>query len=103
MAGALRGRPRLWPLAALGAAALLVPVVAPPHAPWDLLRHSSLPGRLDGAVVFCGVGRAATVLVFDQGGEWRVTPNRLPAPPIQAPRARPSPDAAAPCPRRPAI
>jgi spermidine synthase len=86
---ALGVRPRLWPVAALAGAALLASVVSPPRAPWALLRYSSLlPGRLEGPVAFCGVGRGATVVVFDQGGEWLLTSNGLPESAIQGPGAR---------------
>lgn len=89
-AAALGPRPRSWTLAGLTAATLLAPVLARPRAPWSLLRHSSLPGQLDGPVVYLGVGRGATVAVFDQGGEWRLTSNGLPEAAVQGPGARPS-------------
>lgn len=90
VATALARRPRATPLAALGAATLLVPALVPPRTPWTLLRSSILPGRVDGSVVYWGVGRGATVMVIDQGGEWRLTSNGLPESAIEGPGSRPS-------------
>lgn len=87
---ALLGRPRLRPLAAVAVVSLLAPLLIPPRAPWSLLRHSMLPGRTEGAVVYRGVGRGATVLVLDQGGEYRLSSNGLPESAIEGPGSRPS-------------
>ena len=89
-AALLLGRPRLAVPAAIAGLTLLVPVFFPPRTPWALLRHSSIPGRIDGAVVYYGVGRGATVTVVDQGGEWRLTSNGLPESAIEGPGSRPS-------------
>jgi spermidine synthase len=88
--GAFRGS-RRWPAAAIASGALLV-VLVPPAEPWRLLRTSPLGGRdraavPDGAAVFEGVGRSSTVLVFEDGGEWRLTTNGLPEAVIQPPGA----------------
>jgi spermidine synthase len=90
LATALLGRPRLTPLAGLSALGLLALAVLPPRAPWTLLRHSNLPGRTMGSVVYYGVGRGATVIVLDQGGEWRLTSNGLPESAIEGPGSRPN-------------
>jgi spermidine synthase len=90
LATALLGRPRLHVPAAVAAVTLLVPALLPPRTPWALLRHSTLPGRMLGDVVYCGVGRGATVIVLDQGGEWRLTSNGLPESAIEGPGSRPS-------------
>jgi spermidine synthase len=90
LAAALWGRPRLTPLAALAGATLVAPVFFPPQAPWALLRHSNLPGKMQGSVVYCGVGLGSTVIVLDQGGEWRLTSNGLPESAIEGPGSRPS-------------
>jgi predicted membrane-bound spermidine synthase len=90
LGAALLGRPRLTPLAVLAGATLIVPALLPPRTPWTLLRHSTLPGRMPGPIVYWGVGRGATVMVIDQGGEWRLTSNGLPESAIEGPGSRPS-------------
>lgn len=87
---AVLGRPRLVPLGAVAALTLLAPVLVPPRAPWNLLRHSSMPGRMEGTLVYYGVGRGATVTVLAQGGEWRLASNGLPESAIEGPGTRPS-------------
>jgi spermidine synthase len=87
---ALLGRPRLPRLAVAAGASLLVPLAVAPRTPWRLLCHSSLPRAFQGSVVHLGVGRSATVVVLDQGGEWRLTSNGLPESAIEGPGARPS-------------
>ena len=88
LATALLRRPRLTPLAAIAGLTLAASVLVRPVPPWRLLRHSSLPGLMQGEVAFCGVGRGATVLVLDQGGEWRLTSNGLPESAIEGPGSR---------------
>ena len=90
LAAALLDRPRLAVPAAIAGLTLLVPVFLPPRTPWALLSHSSIPGRIEGRVVYYGVGRGATVTVVDQGGEWRLTSNGLPESAIEGPGSRPS-------------
>jgi spermidine synthase len=90
LGASLLGRPRLTPLAVLTAVTLIVPALFPPRTPWTLLRYSALPGRMQGPVVYWGVGRGATVMVIDQGGEWRLTSNGLPESAIEGPGSRPS-------------
>jgi spermidine synthase len=89
-ATALLGRPRLKRLAVFAALTALVPALLPPRTPWALLRYSNLPGRMQGSVVYLGVGRGSTVMVIDQGGEWRLTQNGLPESAIEGPGSRPS-------------
>jgi spermidine synthase len=90
LATALAARPRHVLLAALAGATLLVPAILAPRTPWTLLSHSSLPGQMEGRVVYWGVGRGSTVIVLDQGGEWRLASNGLPESAIEGPGARPS-------------
>jgi spermidine synthase len=90
VATALLGRPRLKGLAAVAALTALLPALLPPRTPWALLRYSNLPGRMQGSVVYLGVGRGSTVMVVDQGGEWRLTQNGLPESAIEGPGSRPS-------------
>lgn len=90
LAASLPRRPRATAVAALAGATLLVPAFLPPKTPWTLLRSSLLPGRVEGDVVYLGVGRGATVMVVDQGGEWRLTSNGLPESAIEAAGSRPS-------------
>jgi spermidine synthase len=89
-ATALVARPRLSSVLALAGLGALGLALWPPRAPWNLLRHSTLPGEWEGDVVYYGVGRGATVLVMDVGWEWRLTSNGLPESAIQPAGARPS-------------
>ncbi len=89
LAASLLARPPLPILAAASAAGLAVLLLAPPPTPWQVLRHSPLKGnQSSGEVVFYGVGRTATVLLTDQGGEWRLTTDGLPEAAIERRGAR---------------
>ena len=90
LASSLLGQPRLPRLALAAGLSMLVPLLVPPRTPWRLLCHSSMPRAFQGSVVSLGVGRGATVVVLDQGGEWRLTSNGLPESAIEGPGARPS-------------
>jgi spermidine synthase len=98
-------RPRLPRIAAVGLAGLVALALAPPPTPWRVLRTSALASaaprpaedpdgddevEIGGSVVYYGVGRGATVLLREQGAEWRLTTNGLPESVIQPPGSRPS-------------
>jgi spermidine synthase len=104
VAAALALRPRSRALAAAGLAGLAVLAVVQPPTPWRVLRSSPLAAanvslggeeaalddlELAGATVYYAVGRTATVLVREQGPEWRLTTNGLPESVIQPPGSRP--------------
>jgi len=71
-------RPQRWLVAvavSLGVAMLL----APPSAPLQLLKVSSLSGHpLPGELEYLGVGRSATVALIEDGYGWRLNTNGLP-------------------------
>jgi len=61
----------------------------PMHTPWDLLKSSPLSDSVgQGEVGFYEVGRGATVLLTDIGGDFRLTTNGLPESAIQRKGAR---------------
>lgn len=105
VAAALALRPRLRSVAAAGLAGLAVLAVLRPPTPWRVLRSSPLAATISaasdgeeaadelevrGPIVYYGVGRTATVLLRQQGSEWRLTTNGLPEAVIQPPGSRPS-------------
>jgi len=77
-------RARMWRLSAAAAAALAVLVVWSPSNPWKILDTAPLtPDAESGRRVFYSVGRSATVLLTDVGGEWMMRTNGLPEGSIQ--------------------
>ena len=88
---ALAARPRARaPLAAaLVVAGLLA--ASPVGPPWQLLRSSplsALPSK--GLLRFFAVGRSSTVMLLDQGAEWRLFTNGLPESAIARPGTLPA-------------
>ncbi|MEM8998152.1 MAG: fused MFS/spermidine synthase, partial [Acidobacteriota bacterium] len=80
-------RPAVIGVAVAGGLAL---AALPIPEPWALLRHHPLSARAAaGEPVFYGVGRSATVVLFESGGEWRLTTNGLPESAIESPGFRP--------------
>jgi len=81
----LRPERRLRPMLLAGGL-LLVLVVATPGTPTQLLSLSVLSGRpLPGQLSYLGVGRSATVALFDTGRDWRLVSNGLPESAINRP------------------
>jgi spermidine synthase len=64
--------------AAALAVAALGALLLPPQPPWRLLRSSAISGRARGAAVYFGVGRSATVILYQEGAGWRLRTNGLP-------------------------
>ncbi len=64
----------------MGDAAILIAVTTLyyPSAPERILRFSSMMEAATGNIVYYDVGRSATVLVFEQDGEFRFRNNGLP-------------------------
>jgi len=64
-------------VAAVGIVAMLV---TPPGEPWKILRYSAIAkhANLRDEVAYLGVGRAATVLLLDDGANWRLRTNGNP-------------------------
>lgn len=80
--GAPQARSR-W-LAASAVAGLSFLAVWPPRTPWQVLRTTPLSATpATGKVVFYGVGRSSTVLLFEEWNSWRLTTNGLPESAIQ--------------------
>jgi spermidine synthase len=78
-ATALGMRPRRTRLAGLAVAAGVGLLVVPPQAPWELLRWGPMARKpVSGEIVYMGVGRSSTVLVLEQGAQWRLSTNGLP-------------------------
>jgi len=76
---ALSLRPRRMRLAAVAAAAGVVLLALPPQPPWILLSTSPLTQRTEhGEILYAAVGRSSSVLLFDQGSDFRLTSNGLP-------------------------
>lgn len=76
---ALASRPRRRRLAAVAVAAGVLLLALPARAPWRLLRASPLTAtapRME--IVYSGVGRSSTVLLFDIGDAFRLFSNGLP-------------------------
>ncbi len=89
LASALLTRPRGRAPAAAALAGLVALAASPPATPWQVLRTAPLSGKpWPGEVAFYSVGRGATVLLLEHGGEWRLTTNGLPESAIQAPGGR---------------
>ncbi len=89
LAAALLARPRQPALALVALAGLVVLALAPPQTPWQVLRYSPLTGKqAAGELAFYGVGRSATVLLTDEGLEWRLTTDGLPEAGIERRGAR---------------
>ncbi len=73
-------------LVAVAAAGAVVLALARPAPPWRTLRTSFLnPSPAAGEVEYFGVGRAATVLLLENDGEWFLRTNGLPEARIEAP------------------
>ncbi len=90
LAASLFARPRRPLLAAAAAIGLAVLAAVPPETPWQVLRYSPLTGKqAAGEVVYYGVGRSATVLLVDDGLEWRLSTDGLPEAAIEPRGARP--------------
>jgi len=76
---ALAIQPRRKVVAAVAVAAAVVLFVAPPQPPWTLLRTSPLTGHTDRSeILYTGVGRSCSVVLFDHGSNFRLTSNGLP-------------------------
>jgi spermidine synthase len=70
-------------------AALVGLALLRPGEPWNVLRHSPIGGqKLVGDVSYFAVGRSATVILGDDGVEWRLRTNGLPEAAIRRPGAR---------------
>ncbi len=81
-------RPRLRLVAGVAIACAAAVAIHPPAAPQKILRFGALSGQQQsGAVVYYGVGRSSTVMLFDQGDGWRLVTNGQPESTI----LRPSP------------
>jgi spermidine synthase len=78
LAAACLVRPRLRALAGIAATGLVLLLVFPPATPWAVLRYRNVVATWEGPVVHYGVGRSATVMLFDEGSSWRLTANGLP-------------------------
>jgi spermidine synthase len=89
LATALAVAPRRKVLGAAAIAGLAIVAIVRPATPWAVLRHGALGhGEALGEVVHYGVGRSATVLLFEQRAGWQLTTNGLPESTIGAPWAR---------------
>jgi spermidine synthase len=76
-------------LVATGVLALLALLLFRPAPPERLMRSSSLAGMSsEGAIVYQGVGRSASVVLLEQQGTWEVRCNGLPEATIE-PRGAP--------------
>ena len=92
---ALSTRPRRMRLAAVAAAAGGLLLALPARPPWELLSSSPLGGRpARGPIVFAGVGRSSTVLLFDRGDLFRLYSNGLPEAVIERAGLLPQPEIA---------
>ena len=90
MVTTLASRPRRPILAAVALAGLVMLALRRPTTPWELLRHSpSEAWRTPGEVAYYGVGRGATVLLFERPGEWRLTTDGLAQSAVASPSGRP--------------
>ncbi len=84
-------RPRLRIVTGAAIACLAVLAIHPPAAPQKILRYGGLSGiQQKGEVVYYGVGRSSTVMLFDQGDGWRLVTNGQPESTIL--RASPGPE-----------
>lgn len=76
---ALAARPRSTRLAAAAALGAMVLWLLPVSRPDRVLRYSAMGGILNhGEITHLGIGRSATVALFDTGTRWRLTTNGLP-------------------------
>ncbi|MBW2495365.1 MAG: fused MFS/spermidine synthase, partial [Deltaproteobacteria bacterium] len=83
-------RPRLRIVAGAAIACLAVIAIRPPEAPQKILRYGALSGAQQaGDVVYYGVGRSSTVMLFDQGDGWRLVTNGQPESTILRPNPGP--------------
>ena len=78
VAASMLGKARRLPLALSAAALVIAAVLYTPSIPERILRFSSLVETATGDLIFYDVGRSATVLVFEQDGEFRLRNNGLP-------------------------
>ena len=78
VAAGMLGKARRVPLAISAAALVIAAVLYTPSMPERILRFSSLVETASGDLVYYDVGRSATVLVFEQDGEFRLRNNGLP-------------------------
>jgi len=77
-AAAILPKTRRLPLAASAAILVVVTTLYFPSAPERILRFSPMMETATGDIVYYDVGRSATVLVFEQDGEFRLRNNGLP-------------------------
>ena len=76
---ALSTRPRCKSLAVAALISGAVLIALPVSPPWTLLSSSPLTGKPNrGEIVYFAVGRSSTVMLFDQGTQFRLTSNGLP-------------------------
>jgi len=78
VAASMLGKARRLPLALCAAALVVAAVLYTPSVPERILRFSSLVETASGELIYYDVGRSATVLVFEQDGEFRLRNNGLP-------------------------
>jgi spermidine synthase len=84
-------RPRLRFITGAAIACIAVLAIHPPVAPQKILRYRGLSGnQQEGEVVYYGVGRSSTVMLFDEGDGWRLVTNAQPESTIL--RANPGPE-----------
>jgi SAM-dependent methyltransferase len=92
-------RPHAMPVLATAAACALSLLVVRPSAPWNLISASTLAFDISHwgkgspvapeTVLFMGVGRSSTVLLFEEGSAFRLRNNGLPEASIERPGAVP--------------
>jgi spermidine synthase len=95
----LATRPAAKPVLAAAAACALALLVVRPSQPWNLISASTLAFDVShwgkgspvdpSSVVFLGVGRSSTVLLFEEGEAFRLRNNGLPEASIERPGAVP--------------
>jgi spermidine synthase len=91
---ALVMRPRDGRLVAAAALVCASLALVPPATPWRILRSSPFElAPAPGEVTYFRVGRAATVLLLDHAGQWRLRTNGLPEAAMQRRGAHPGGDA----------
>ena len=90
-AAALLSRPRRVKPALAAALGLAAVTLFPPTTPWEVLRTSPLSGkRTRGEVAFYGVGRSATVMLFEDHVGWSLSSNGLPESTVPSRGVRPA-------------
>lgn len=88
---AVAGGARRPVLAGVAIALVVAGVALRPAPPWPLLRHSVVAGgEITGDVAYYGVGRSATVLLFDRGPLWLLAANGRPEAGIDRPEMPPA-------------